>query len=160
MCRDTRQPDGDLESHVSAGITFDQRFESERQCYRERLEELETRLEQRFKAESLAAQREAIAQRESERAADERAAAEQRAQEKGSAVKPLLFIVATLGAWWLILVLANITVTCVPGGEPCRGSWPLTPAMQMTWLQWTVILISVVAALWVARSLVYPTKDN
>ena len=80
-------------------------------------------------------------------------------EEQVNRFKPLLFIVATLAAWSLIIVLANVAVTCVPGGDACSAAGPFTPTTPMTRLQWVLTLVSGCAALWVARMMVYPSRE-
>ena len=66
----------------------------------------------------------------------------------------------TLGAWWLIIRLANLVITCVPGGgKPCGIAEPLIPSTNMSRPEWVLILISVIAALWVSKMMVYPNRD-
>ena len=48
-------------------------------------------------------------------------------EEQANRIKPLLFIIATLAAWSFIIVLANVAVTCVPGGDACSAAGPFTP---------------------------------
>ena len=80
-------------------------------------------------------------------------------QETRDRFKPLLFIVATFGAWWLIILLANVAITCVPDGAPCGTAGPLVPSMNMSIPHWVLIIISVIAALWVSKMMVYPNRD-
>lgn len=104
-------------------------------------------------------------------------AAQQR--RKSGRSKPLNFVLWTLGAWWLLTVLADIVITCVPGGAPCRVPYLLariaglrhvfsadlppagTAAMaQLTKYEWPLLILSLIAALWVARARVYPETDD
>jgi hypothetical protein len=80
-------------------------------------------------------------------------------QENINRFKPLLFIVATLGAWWLIIMLANAAVTCVPGGYKCGVDGPFSPTTQMSNFKWVFTLISAGAALWVSKMMVYPSRE-
>ena len=43
-----------------------------------------------------------------------------RKRRKASRWKPLYFVVGTLVAWWALAVLADVVITCTPGGAPCR----------------------------------------
>ena len=123
--------------------------------------------------------------------ADDKAAADKAAAEKAkrlieaqelrkrSKTKPLQFVLLTLGAWWLLTVLADIVITCVPGGASCRVPYLLakiaglrdvfsadlppagTAAMvQLTKYEWPLLILSFLAALWVARAKVYPETDE
>ncbi|HTL02135.1 MAG TPA: hypothetical protein VL243_07910 [Vicinamibacterales bacterium] len=80
-------------------------------------------------------------------------------EEQIKRIKPILFIIATLAAWSLIIVLANVAVTCVPGGDPCSAAGPFTPSTPMTTLKWVLTLASGIASLWVSRMMVYPSKE-
>jgi hypothetical protein len=80
-------------------------------------------------------------------------------EEQVKRFKPLLFIIATLAAWSFIIVLANVAVTCVPGGDACSAAGPFTPSTPMSRLQWVLTLVSGCAALWVARMMVYPSRE-
>ena len=80
-------------------------------------------------------------------------------EEQVNRFKPLLFIIATLAAWSFIIVLANVAVTCVPGGDACSAAGPFTPTTPMTRLQWVLTLVSGCAALWVSRMMVYPSRE-
>ena len=42
-------------------------------------------------------------------------------QRKKARLRPFYFVIFTLGAWWLLAVLADIVITCTPGGPPCRA---------------------------------------
>ena len=86
-------------------------------------------------------------------------AAARKKQETIDRFKPLLFIIATLTAWSVIIVLANVAVTCVPGGDACSAAGPFTPSTPMSRLQWVLTLVSGVAALWVSRMMVYPSRE-
>jgi hypothetical protein len=89
---------------------------------------------------------------------EERAKA-RRMRERLDRFKPLLFIVVTLASWWFIILLANVTITCVPGGLPCGAPGPLIPSLTMSRAEWALVLIAVIAALWVAKMMVYPNRD-
>lgn len=106
---------------------------------------------------------------------------EERELRKRNKRKPLMFVLVTLGAWWLLSVLADIVITCVPGGPPCRLPYliarivgprsifnsnnPLpdqaTAAVaQLTRYEWPLLLLGLLAALWVAKAKVYPKTDD
>lgn len=133
----------------------------ERDLYRGDLEALVQAIEMRFEKEGLAVKNEELAQkqREDEDKKEKARAALRKAREKWDPVRPLGFIVVALAAWWLILLLANLAITCVPGGAPCGPAGPLVPSMTMSRPQWILILISVVAALWVSKMMIYPNRD-
>ena len=81
--------------------------------------------------------------------------------ESGSSrVAVLFFILATLGFWWLFIVLSHSVVLCVPGGQPCWHPLMETKAEDLNEkLAITVLIISLVAALWAAQRLVFPPED-
>jgi hypothetical protein len=143
------------------GVVLEPWLAREREIYRKELQSLAEWVDARFEKESIAVQREVLAQKEHE---DDKKKAEARAirrknQERRDRFKPLVFIVATLAAWWLITLLANVVITCVPGGAPCGAAGPLIPSMTMSRPQWALVLMSVIAALWVSKMMVYPNRD-
>jgi lysylphosphatidylglycerol synthetase-like protein (DUF2156 family) len=75
--------------------------------------------------------------------------------KKGALV--LLFIVITFAAWWLIMLLANVVIGCVPIAPGCHVTWPLTPE-KASILGWVIIVIAVFAALLIAKLVVYPEE--
>ena len=103
-----------------------------------------------------------------------------RALRKANRWKPLKFVTAALVAWWLLAVLADLVITCVPGGAPCRayswaaGFWRIVNAITgnvvvaaggsgaagLTRYDWVLLLLALVAALWVAKAYVYPAADG
>lgn len=103
-----------------------------------------------------------------------------RRRRKSGRTRPFLFVLITLGAWWLLSVLADVVITCIPGGAPCRvpyligriaspqtiftASNPLpnsgAPLAQLTRYEWPLLLLALFAALWVARAMVYPANDD
>jgi len=102
-----------------------------------------------------------------ERNAEDRRAARLEARPGRSLLellKPLLFIVAATFAWWLVNFLANLVITCIPGGAPCNPSeGPLVPARelaQMTIPQWVMLSVSLAIALLGATICVYGNKDT
>ena len=103
------------------------------------------------------------------------------ARFKASKTKPALFVLGTLAAWWVLSVLGDIVITCVPGGAACRapqlvaggrkiltslsGGLPLqlpagpqTPTL--TRYDWGLLILALLAAVWVAKSWVYPDADD
>ena len=80
--------------------------------------------------------------------------------------RPFYFVILALGAWWLLAVLADVVITCVPGGPPCRApqiadsiNRLITPARWSEFSQagatgalskyeWPLLLLALVAALW------------
>ena len=103
-----------------------------------------------------------------------------RARFRASKSKPAWFVVWTLGAWWVLSVLADMVITCVPGGAACRAPqlvdsgrrilasitgrpFQIPPGPQtppMTRYDWALLLLALVAALWVAKAKVYPDADD
>ena len=102
-----------------------------------------------------------------------------RRRRKSGRTKPFLFVLITLGAWWLLSVLADVVITCVPGGAPCRVPYLISrisspqaiftandqlsssaPLAQLTRYEWPLLLLALFAALWVARAMVYPASDD
>lgn len=102
-----------------------------------------------------------------------------RALRKANRWKPFKFVTAALVAWWLLAVLADLVITCVPGGAPCRayswaaGFWRIVNAIRgnvvaasssgvasLTRYDWVVLLLALLAALWVAKAYVYPAADG
>jgi hypothetical protein len=67
--------------------------------------------------EKLVTQNEALAQQRQAQV-DARRKERNKAEERNR-FKPFLFIACTLGAWLLIMIMANAVVTCVPGGARC-----------------------------------------
>jgi hypothetical protein len=104
---------------------------------------------------------------------------EAQARRRSGRGKPFRFVMLTLGVWWLVSVLADLVITCVPGGAPCRaphvvarvitvardilsGSAPGSGAQAaVPWskYEWPLLIISLIAALWVAKAKVYPDTD-
>jgi len=98
-------------------------------------------------------------------------------QRKKARLRPFYFVIFTLGAWWLLAVLADIVITCTPGGPPCRAPqifdsigrlinrdrWAefsqagATAALSK--YEWPLLLLALLAALWVAKAAVYPDTD-
>lgn len=100
------------------------------------------------------------------------AARRQRARNK---VKPFYFVMITIGMWWLVWLLSDLVITCVPGGEACRlpylvnrvfaifaGPPPMpgkAAAAALTKYEWPLLVVALLAALWVAKAKVYPASD-
>ena len=102
------------------------------------------------------------------------------ARFKASKRKPALFVLGTLAAWWVLSVLGDIVITCVPGGAACRApqliagvrrilasiagrSLQLPPGPQtptLTPYDWGLLILALIAAVWVAKSWIYPDADD
>jgi len=98
-------------------------------------------------------------------------------QRKKARRRPFYFVILTLGAWWLLAVLADIVITCTPGGPPCRapqifdsigriihtdrwGEFSRAGATAtLSKYEWPLLLLALLAALWVAKAAVYPDTD-
>jgi hypothetical protein len=98
-------------------------------------------------------------------------------QRKKARRRPFYFVMLTLGAWWLLAVLADIVITCTPGGPPCRapqiadsigrlltrdrwGEFSQAGATAaLSKYEWPLLLLALLAALWVAKAAVYPDTD-
>jgi len=98
-------------------------------------------------------------------------------QRKKARLRPFYFVILTLGAWWLLAVLADIVITCTPGGPPCRapqifdsigrllnqdrwGEFSQAGATAaLSKYEWPLLLLALLAALWVAKAAVYPDTD-
>jgi len=100
-------------------------------------------------------------------------------QRKKARWRPFWFVLLTLGAWWLLAVLADIVITCAPGGPPCRapqifvgigrvigairtGSVEISQSgatAALSKYEWPLLLLALFAALWVAKAAVYPDTD-
>lgn len=83
-----------------------------------------------------------------------------RARRNANRWKPFTFVLLSLLAWWVLATAADIVTTCVPGGAPCRVPWRSSPATGFTWHDWVLLMLSLVAALWVAKAAVYPAADG
>jgi hypothetical protein len=101
-------------------------------------------------------------------------------QRKANKTKPLKFVVFTLGLWWVLSVLADLVITCSPGGPPCRAPYLIEATKRhvasifndtvqisaaggpvaLTKYEWPLLIISLLGALWVAKAKVYPRTDE
>lgn len=103
-----------------------------------------------------------------------------RRRRKATRSKPIWFVLCALVAWWFLAMLADVVITCVPGGAPCRvpqlivsvsrywdairsGTVEITGSAAtaaLTRYEWPLLILSLLAALWVARAAVYPYSDT
>jgi hypothetical protein len=73
-----------------------------------------------------------------------------------SAAQPFLFIVVAMFAWWLMVALANVALTNIPGGGRTPGTGPLVPPYAFSQVMlWIAFGVSGAAALVVATIAVY-----
>src|SRR5262245_4887314 len=86
---------------------------------------------------------------------------------------PILFVITTLGLWYIFQLLVRIVLTCLPGGDACLLGWAPWPLHKLVWPTPTaprflygipavdviVSLLTLALALWPAIQMFFPPDE-